>query len=293
MALLTNKTDRQLDKFYTKTDLAKELYAITLKELNLTGDELFLEPSAGAGSFSKLLKNVHAYDIKPETDGVIAADFLTLELDETDYITIGNPPFGSRCGLAIDFFEKAALHSKAIAFVVPVTFLKWSVQKGLNSNFKLIYSEQLPEDSFTFQGNSYEVRCCFQIWVKSDSDLAEDKSNLRILSNPPISHPDFKIWQHNATEGSRKYLEEDWEIATWRQGYKDYNKLFSRDDYNELKDMVYNTNLQFFYIKPLNEKAREIILNMDFNKLAKRNMSTPGFGKGDFVAYYMEHLKEN
>ena len=30
------------------------------------------------------------------------------------------------------------------------------------------------------------------------------------------------------------------------------------------------------------------ILNMDFNLLAERNTSTPGFGKGDFVSYYNE-----
>jgi hypothetical protein len=27
---------------------------------------------------------------------------------------------------------------------------------------------------------------------------------------------------------------------------------------------------------------------MDFNALAERNTSTPGFGKGDFVSYYTE-----
>jgi hypothetical protein len=31
---------------------------------------------------------------------------------------------------------------------------------------------------------------------------------------------------------------------------------------------------------------------MDFNALAARNTSTPGFGKGDFVSYYIE-LKES
>jgi hypothetical protein len=27
---------------------------------------------------------------------------------------------------------------------------------------------------------------------------------------------------------------------------------------------------------------------MDFNALAERNTATPGFGKGDFVSYYVE-----
>ena len=45
---------------------------------------------------------------------------------------------------------------------------------------------------------------------------------------------------------------------------------------------------QFFFIKPKTEEARQIILNMNFNNLAERNTSTPGFGKGDFVSYYTE-----
>lgn len=45
---------------------------------------------------------------------------------------------------------------------------------------------------------------------------------------------------------------------------------------------------QFFFIKPLTDKARAVILNMDFNHLAERNTSTPGFGKSDFVSYYTE-----
>lgn len=284
--MISKQEAKRLDKFYTKADLAKSLYFKTLKTLNLTGEELFLEPSAGSGNFSKLLKNVEAYDLKPEDSNIIQADFLKTELNRNDYISIGNPPFGSRCGLAIDFFEKCAKHSKAIAFVVPVTFLKWSVQSLLNEDFSLVYSEQLDENSFTFMNEDFELRCCFQIWVrKSDFPNMED---LRIKSRPSISHPEFKIWQHNATEGSRKYLEEQWEIAVWRQGYKDYNKTFSRKDYDWLKEQVYTTNLQFFYIQPLTEKARMVISKMDFEKLAKRNMSTPGFGKGDFVAYYQE-----
>ena len=45
---------------------------------------------------------------------------------------------------------------------------------------------------------------------------------------------------------------------------------------------------QFFFIKPLTDEAEQIITSMDFNSLAERNTSTPGFGKGDFVSYYTE-----
>ena len=74
---MTTRTEaKRLDKFYTKADLAQELINKTIDVLGLTGEELFLEPSAGCGNFSKHLKNVHAFDIKPEASGITQADFV-------------------------------------------------------------------------------------------------------------------------------------------------------------------------------------------------------------------------
>ncbi|MCF0125096.1 MAG: hypothetical protein HUJ68_04955 [Clostridia bacterium] len=286
--MLTKQEAKRLDKFYTKKEVAEKLLKTTKEILNLNGEELFLEPSAGNGVFVKLIKNIDAYDLAPEYKNIKKANFLEVKLKEKNYITIGNPPFGNRCNLAIDFFNKCANHSKIIAFIVPITFLKWSVQSQLNEDFKLVYFEELKENSFTLLNEEYNIRCCFQIWVLNNT--YPNLKNFRIMTRPAISHSDFLIWQHNATEASRKYVDEDWEIATWRQGYKNYNEIFTREDYDWLREQVYNTNLQFFYIKPLTKKSREVINKMDFNKLARRNMRTPGFGKGDFVAYYNELL---
>lgn len=283
-------TDKQLDKFYTKEDLAKELFDWMLEVLELNPKaEMFLEPSAGSGSFSNLIENVDAYDIKPENNNIKEADFLTLQLNRKDYITIGNPPFGRKSDLAIQFFNKSAKYSKVIAMILPSTFMKWSVQSKLNKDFKLIDYKKLEEDSFTFQEKDFSVRTYFMIWVRKD--LYIHKKDLRMKERPKISHPDFEIWQHNATLGSRKFLETNWEIATWRQGYNDYNNFFTREDYEKVKDIVYNTNKQIFFIKPNTEESKKIIVSMDFNELAKRNLATPGFGKADFVSYYQE-LKE-
>ena len=87
-------------------------------------------------------------------------------------------------------------------------------------------------------------------------------------------------------------MEENWKYATYRQGYYDYNQIFTRKDYEHIKEKMTGTKKQqFFFIEPLTEEAEKIILNMDFNALAERNTATPGFGKGDFVSYYIE-LKE-
>lgn len=278
----------KLDKFYTKIEVAKQCYDFLIQTLPSIEDKLFLEPSAGDGSFLHYLKNYIAIDIKPECQGVIQQDFLKYETDNENLITIGNPPFGSRSKMAIDFFNHASKFSDVIAFIVPVSFMKWSVQKNLSNDFALLDYFYLEPESFLSEGAPYSIRTVFQVWVKRKSPY--DKNiDKRLIKAPPISHKDFNIWQYNATPQALKTVEESWTIATYRQGYHDYNHIFSREDYDYIKDkMTGDKKQQFFFIEPLNEKSKQIISMMDFNALAERNTATPGFGKGDFVSYYLE-----
>lgn len=282
------KKINNLDKFYTNIDVAKRCYDFLISIYPDLENKLFLEPSAGNGSFLNFLNHYIALDIKPEDNRITQQDFLSWDTTKNDLITIGNPPFGSRSKTAIQFFNHAAEYSEIIAFIVPVSFMKWSVQKELSSQFSLIDYFYLEKNSFTSDKKPYEIRTVFQVWVKNNSSY--DKGiNKRLKKQPPISHKDFKIWQYNATLEAVKTVEEDWTIATYRQGYHDYNQLFSHEDYDYIKDkMTGEKKQQFFFIRPLTEEANEIIQHMDFNALAERNTTTPGFGKGDFVNYYME-----
>ena len=77
-----------------------------------------------------------------------------------------------------------------------------------------------------------------------------------------------------------------------RQGYHNYNEIFTRKDYDFiLNKMTGKKKQQFFFIQPKTEMATKIIESMDFNALAERNTSVPGFGKSDFVDYYIELKK--
>ena len=277
-----------LDKFYTQTNVSKQCYDWLLEDFVNLEEELFLEPSAGNGSFLNYLKKYIALDIVPEDSRIIKQDFLQYTTDQKNFITIGNPPFGSRSKMAVNFFNKAATMSEIIAFIVPVSFMKWNVQKQLDKNFALHNFYYLEPESFTVNNKPYAVRTVFQIWVKKNSKYFKN-IDLRLTQQPPISHSDFNIWQYNATPESVKYIEENWKYATYRQGYNDYNKIFTRNDYNYIKEkMTGKKKQQFFFIEPLTKEAENIILNMDFNSLAERNTTTPGFGKGDFVSYYDE-----
>ena len=115
------------------------------------------------------MPNFIALDIKPEDDRISEQDFLEYENLKTDFITIGNPPFGNRSDLAIKFFNKAATMSEVIAFIVPVSFMKWNVQKQLDASFSLVNYFYLPFNSFLDEGKEFGVRTVFQVWVKKDS----------------------------------------------------------------------------------------------------------------------------
>lgn len=278
----------KLDKFYTSRAAAKQCFDFLQNTLQLSQEVLYLEPSAGDGAFLDFLNNYVALDIAPEDGRITQQDFLTYNSDIYNFITIGNPPFGKRSKLAIEFFNKATEMSEVVAFIVPVSFMKWSVQKELSNNFCLRDYFYLSPNSFFANGEEYSVRTVFQVWVKKDSQY-DNGVNLQLQKSPPISHPDFQIWQYNATPAAEKVVEEDWKYATYRQGYHDYNRLFTRNKYDYIKEhMIGERKQQFFFIKPLSVEAESIILSMDFNSLAERNTATPGFGKGDFVSYYVE-----
>ena len=272
----------KLDKFYTKPAVAEQCVSFLKEKLPLIGNETYLEPSAGDGSFLAYLPQFTAIDIKPESPDIQMEDFFAYSIPAD--ICIGNPPFGSRSAMAIKFFNHAAELCSVIAFILPVSFMKWGVQKQLAAGWKLYDYFYIPENAFTDNGKDYSVRCVFQIWTKADYG-----QDLRLKKAPPISHPDFKIWQYNATQQAYPCVEEDWEYAVYRQGYKNYNSLFTRKDYEYIKEEM-NKNIQFFFIKPLTEQAEQFVRACDFSALAERNIATPGFGKADFVGYYEEYL---
>lgn len=289
--------DRQerkaLDKFYTKKDTAKSLISTASRILgvDLTSAPT-LEPSAGSGAFSSQLGNVAAYDLYPESDSVVKQDFLAdFSIPNVENrIAIGNPPFGKKGVLALKFLNKCGQMCKAVCFILPSTFRRWSVQNHIDDDLRLIYEEDLPLDSFEFDGEPFSLNCVFQIWTR---EMCPDREDLRISEKPAISHPDVTLWQYNGTDAAKKYLYEDWDVATYRQGYKDYSKVFTKeDDFDEVKDIVENTKIQLMFIQFNADRAVDIFFNkMDLEKLAKKNLSTPGFGKADFIAEYSKYLQ--
>ena len=160
----------KLDQFYTKIDIAKNQYDIFLKYININDYDIILEPSAGKGSFFNLLPEDkrEGIDLDPKQNNIIKMDFFNyIPKLNKKYITIGNPPFGKVCSLATKFFNHSATFSNVIAFIIPRTFKRVSIQNKLDLNFHLIYSEDLPLKPCCFEP-SMNAKCCFQIWIKKD-----------------------------------------------------------------------------------------------------------------------------
>jgi hypothetical protein len=159
-----------LDKFYTKPEVA-ELCVATLN--NITDIDLWLEPSAGAGVFlSRLPLPRLGLDLEPDSHDIIQQDFFTyIPPSNVKVAVIGNPPFGKNSNLAIKFFNHAASWATIIAFIVPKTFKKTSVQNKLNLDWVLQQELELPKNAFDLISDdnvisTYDVPCVWQIWIK-------------------------------------------------------------------------------------------------------------------------------
>ena len=167
----------RLDQFYTSISIAK-LCIDSILRLGLP--DFYLEPSAGTGAFSSHLPGCKAYDIEPKAEGIIKADFLTLDIppewSKMNIFTVGNPPFGRQNSLARKFIKKSAEFSSMIAFILPRSFRKVSLQKSFPLCFHLVESFDIQKDSFVFEGKTKNVPCVFQIWKKMKEDrLVEGK----------------------------------------------------------------------------------------------------------------------
>lgn len=168
-----------LDKFYTKPEVA----SLYIAKADISDYTTIIEPSAGNGSFSSQIANCIALDLKPEGDGIREQDWLQYEhpekLDEEKVLVIGNPPFGQQNSIAVKFINHAAIFADRVAFILPISFKKESVQNRINLNMHLTYEEDLPKNSFTFNGDNYDVKCVFQIWDrKEEKRTKKAKTNL-------------------------------------------------------------------------------------------------------------------
>lgn len=160
-----------LDKFYTIPKISEKCIN-TLEDYYQWAEwDLVIEPSAGNGSFLQRIPTEKkiGIDISPEHEDIIKQDFFTYlpPNNMNKILVIGNPPFGRVSSLAIKFFNYSAQCADVIAFIIPRTFRRISVQNKLNLYFHLIHDDDIPTTPCSFTPPMM-AKCCFQIWEKKN-----------------------------------------------------------------------------------------------------------------------------
>ncbi len=185
-----------LDKFYTKPDVAKRL----VENIDFVPYDLVIEPAAGNGSFVDAIpKSVLAFDIAPGRNDIIKQDFFTVEtgVSSEKVIVIGNPPFGKQNNLALRFINYASALADTVAFILPLSFNKASIQNKVCLEMNLYSTQEIEKNAFLFEGEEYDVPTVFQIWKRGAP---------RLKVNPP-----------NAI--GWRYVTRDGDLAIRRVGY--------------------------------------------------------------------------
>lgn len=288
---------QHLDQYYTKPAIAQECWEIVrglLWQIGWDRDNIFvIEPSAGRGAFLDAVGSVPTLGVELDPSlcvrsDILCADFLDRAKWEEDYqslrrglmpVVIGNPPFGRKGDIAVDFLNAALDLSGVVGMILPLGFRKWSSQSRVRHGAHLLIDRDLPEEAFFAGGKDFALRCCFQVWTRADVGVPEGYHDVRLLTRPSAMHEDFDAWQYNRTPEAEKYFEYDWDFAVLRQGYGDYRKrYFDRADLDRKQ--------QWIFFKAHTETARRRLLSIDFHALSRRNIGLPGFGKADVVQAY-------
>lgn len=109
------------------------LTKVLLDALQFDQNTHFLEPCAGAGDITKIIRQyypaakISEYDLNPRRDGVIARDFLKNDPIKCDSI-ITNPPFN----MAMDFFKQSTLCAdRDIVMLWPLDYLHGSERQDV------------------------------------------------------------------------------------------------------------------------------------------------------------------
>lgn len=150
--------------------------------------------------------------IEPSAEGIIQADFLTLDLPyKKGRLIVGNPPFGTHNSKSIRFFNKSAEIADYIAFIQPISQLNNNLQMY---KFDLIRSVDLGIAHYTDR----DLHCCFNIYKRPAGGL-NSKPDFR-LKDVTIIEYRRKSDNHSYTTAKNKEVTPDFDfsICNWGNG---------------------------------------------------------------------------
>jgi len=261
--------------YFTAPHLAARCVEFVAARCDLASFDLIVEPSAGEGVFLSLLPADRriGLDISPAHPEITQADFLSWRpgkaLDRI--LTIGNPPFGQRAAIAVDFIQHAASFSDTIAFILPRSFNKYTFQNRVPREFHLLDSFDC-DDFCDPQGSACKVSAVFQIWYR--------QTTLRDLVVLPSSHPDFEMCHAHLSRISAARL------SQLRTDYEFTVPQVGSDFRPRAVDSV--TKGSHWFIKPKVPGVKQRFELLDFSFLDGMNTAHKSLSRKDIVAAYAE-----
>lgn len=189
-------SSKQKDQFFTPVNTARECFNIFCEEIcKYNEDETeftYIEPSAGDGSFIKVLPQDRtiAMDIEPKHSSIIEEDYLNWKPSTNNRcVVIGNPPFGLRGHLALRFINHSYDFAEYVCFILPQLFESdgKGVPRKRVKGYNLIYSKKIETNFYEPNNNELKINTIFQIWSKyhtnTDYELKDfTNENMRIYS---------------------------------------------------------------------------------------------------------------
>lgn len=207
----SNGQKDRLDRFYTLEETVFKCLSI----IDFANYDCIIEPSAGTGSFLKQFPNnidTYAYDLAPEAENIIEADWFKVDKaafsSYKNILVIGNPPFGQQNVLATNFFNEAAKVADTIAFILPLSFKKASVQNRLNLFFHLEQEIELNDCGFSLKNEQIiKVPCIFQVWKKKDTERKVEKlkTTTTLFDFVDKDKADFRIQRVGGNAGKASF----------------------------------------------------------------------------------------
>lgn len=267
-----------LDKYYTKKEVALKCIDFVNKELK--NERLnFLEPAAGNGRFSNQLERCIAVDIAPADVSIIKANFFKLEKDDFNFendlkiCCIGNPPFGRNASLAIKFFNHASKFCDYIAFILPKTFRKFSIQNKLNNNFHIVFDYEIEKNSFEYKVNgkkfqTVDVPSVFQIWKKESfpREIIKPRIDTDLFMFVNQKEADFAVRRVGGRTG---------------KVFDDVNSLSIQSNY-----FIKAKNIDTQYLKL-------VINNIDFASVVNNTAGVKSLSKHEFILMVENYIEEH
>ena len=202
------------DKFYTPIDTANQLIKLVNAHQSLTGFKRIIEPSAGNGAILKPLQTaldsiswdgeLLAYDLIPEYTSIKQMNWLerknangdddlsfpyytkmdkkALWDDGARTLVIGNPPFGRNGSLALKFINEAtAFNPSMIAFILPKSFMKASMQSKINNMYAINECIEVENDKYILpNGGTRKVPTCILVLTHQTVSRAITANNAGI-----------------------------------------------------------------------------------------------------------------